>query len=83
LIFLACAFSLNKLSNEIHRSVTKLYFDTFTKSLYFPSQLDCVASLPVGVAAGAAIVPRLAERSLNGTMVIAIIPLRGSYGAGL
>ena len=40
-------------------------------------------SLRVGVAAGAAIVPRLAERSLNGTMVIAIIPLRGSYGAGL
>jgi hypothetical protein len=39
-------------------------------------------SLPVGVAAGAAIVPRLAERSLNGTMIIAIIPMRGSYGAG-
>jgi hypothetical protein len=34
------------------------------------------------MSSGAAIVPRLEERSLNGTMVIAIIPLRGSYGAG-
>jgi hypothetical protein len=34
------------------------------------------------MAAGAAVVPLLAARTLNGTLVIAVNPLRGSYGAG-